>query len=73
MCIELCPSPDQALFHYMLTVQVELPKLQAAISIACRLGFAKRLPNPNEGMHRSSRVPLCSHLGSLCILLLLRL
>ena len=30
-------------------VQVELPKLQAAISIACRLGFAKRLPNPNEG------------------------
>lgn len=30
-------------------MQVELPKLQAAISIACRLGFAKRLPNPNEG------------------------
>ena len=31
-------------------VQVELPKLQAAISIACRLGFATRLPNPNEGV-----------------------
>ncbi|CAK0785595.1 hypothetical protein CVIRNUC_008805 [Coccomyxa viridis] len=29
-------------------LQVELPKLQAAISIACRLGFAKRLPNPIE-------------------------
>ncbi|CAL8463740.1 g3274 [Coccomyxa elongata] len=29
-------------------LQVELPKLQAAISIACRLGFATRLPNPAE-------------------------
>jgi hypothetical protein len=31
------------------SAQVELPKLQAAISIACRLGFATRLPNPAEG------------------------
>ena len=38
-------------------VQVELPKLQAAISIACRLGFAKRLPNPYEGAHH------CGNLG----------
>jgi hypothetical protein len=30
-------------------LQVDLPKLQAAISIACRLGFATRLPNPYEG------------------------
>ena len=32
-----------------MCAQVELPKLQAAISIACRLGFATRLPNPYEG------------------------
>ena len=32
-----------------MRAQVELPKLQAAISIACRLGFATRLPNPYEG------------------------
>jgi hypothetical protein len=35
--------------HGMRALQVELPKLQAAISIACRLGFATRLPNPYEG------------------------
>lgn len=27
-------------------LQVPLPKLLAAISLACRLGFATRLPNP---------------------------
>ena len=37
-------------------VQVELPKLQAAISIACRLGFATRLPNPYEGSRHSSNM-----------------
>ena len=30
-------------------LQVEVPRLQRAISVACRLGFAKRLPNRNEG------------------------
>ena len=30
-------------------LQVEVPRLQHAISVACRLGFAKRLPNRNEG------------------------
>ena len=29
-----------------VSVQVDLPRLTAAISIACRLGFATRLPNP---------------------------
>ena len=43
-CID--PHPDLYLHE---RVQVELPKLQAAISIACRLGFATRLPNANEG------------------------
>ena len=43
-------------------VQVELPKLQAAISIACRLGFAKRLPNPNEGVPSHLSMQLTLHL-----------
>lgn len=30
-------------------LQVDVPRLQRAISVACRLGFAKRLPNRNEG------------------------
>ena len=29
--------------------QVDLSELRAAISIACRLGFASRLPNPRDG------------------------
>ena len=44
-------------------MQVELPKLQAAISIACRLGFAKRLPNHNEGELLHSLCFLCYTAG----------
>ena len=38
--------------HHM---QVDLSELRAAISIACRLGFASRLPNPRDatGARRS--------------------
>ena len=36
-------------------LSVEVAKLQHAISIACRLGFATRQPRPNEG------APLASH------------
>ena len=30
-------------------LSVDQPKLQAAVSIACRLGFAQRLPQGNQG------------------------
>ena len=40
-------------------LQVDLSELRAAISIACRLGFASRLPNPRDstGARRSGGAP----------------
>lgn len=60
--------------HHM---QVDLSELRAAISIACRLGFASRLPNPRDttggrqsgGAHQSVHVAYvisCSSAGHLC-------
>lgn len=50
--------------NYLCGLQVELLKVQSAISIACRLGFATRLPNPYDGMDPLS-VTLCHVLVTL--------
>lgn len=48
--------------HYL---QVDLSELRAAISIACRLGFASRLPNPRDstGARRSGGAPQSHHIA----------
>ena len=39
-------------------LSVDQPKLQAAVSIACRLGFAQRLPPGNQGTRLSRSLGL---------------
>ena len=48
-CTPAEQSAPQVLADAPCPLQVDVPRLQRAISVACRLGFAKRLPNRNEG------------------------
>lgn len=47
-------------------LSVEVPKLQMAISIACRLGFGKRLPPPGALMQYLPQCLLCTTLRQAC-------